>query len=418
MASSRFRVFLVLLALCAFGITLLVGLQRASADYFQTQGDREYDVLATSLVDRGEYMADPEVKERGRPPLQELAYRPPGFPAALTVAYAVGGRSPVSVVVLQSVLASLIAVTTALIGRRLLSARAGLAAGILAAAFPYSLVQNVGLIDTTLITALLLAAVFLAIEPMTWPRLVWFGLVSTGAVLTRPTAALVVVVLLAWMWFRSPQRARLALPVAIIAAGVGAWIIRDWVVLGSPVFIATNGGWNLWLGNNPHTVPYLMAGTNLDRIEFNTGQGWSHLAGLGEVERDRYFRAEAITWMLDNPGSAAWTLAVKAFYTFAPIQRPFGGAAKGLVFLATAAVLYGLAALGAVLLRRERWPLLLAAVVAAIGITEILFFPYTRLLAPAFPLMAVLAVAGLGAWVHRRRGRVEDGDGVLTAGSH
>ena len=85
-----------------------------------------------------------------------------------------------------------------------------------------------------------------------------------------------------------------ALAVALgMALVVGPWTWRNYRALGAFVPVSTNGGVNLWQGNNPHT---------------NGEFFWSddpHLNPLlevqDEVERDRLGRQLALAWIRENP---------------------------------------------------------------------------------------------------------------------
>jgi hypothetical protein len=275
-------------------------------------------------------------------------------------------------------------------------------ASVLATLFPYSPVQNVGLIDTALFTTLLLSVAMLALVPTNWWRLVGVGAAGAAAILTRPAAVLVVIVALVYLGTQPSVRLRIWVPLSITVGGVGVWILRDYLVLGSPIFVATNGGWNLWLGNNPFTAAYLASGRSLDRIEFEQGIDWAPLATLGEVTRDQLQQHASLMWATAQPLSAIRGVALKAFYTVMPILRPASGAAKGLAFAVSATPLY-LSAAWAGLTLRTRPSVLLIAVIGAIVLSEIVFFPYTRLLSPTFPLMAVLGTAGVAKVVRERR---------------
>ena len=50
---------------------------------------------------------------------------------------------------------------------------------------------------------------------------------------------------------------------------IGLWSIRNYYVFNSFVFVSTNGGFNLLLGNSKNTEPNL--GVNTDISQYETG---------------------------------------------------------------------------------------------------------------------------------------------------
>ncbi len=82
------------------------------------------------------------------------------------------------------------------------------------------------------------------------------GLVLGLAILVRSTAVLLPMVLGLWLLFQ--YRDRLSLKVAVTFAVVAylvlvPWLVRNEVVM-KTLAISTNGGYTLWLGDNPHAT--------------------------------------------------------------------------------------------------------------------------------------------------------------------
>ncbi|MSV44153.1 MAG: hypothetical protein F2911_11905 [Actinobacteria bacterium] len=391
------------LAVLASLATLAVGLVRGRQDFFATQGDGSYDVLASSLASHGVYLDAVSADVGGHLHPAWVAYRPPGFPMLLASFYWVLGRSPSTVVLLQSLLVAAIVLATVFLAQVFLSKSGALAAGAIAAFFPYSFVQSAGLIDTPLYTATSIGALAVILRrPLTLRSMLVVAALLSVATLTRPAAILVVVGVAVWLVAVYPKRRLLLAPAALFLVVVGVWVVRDSVVLHSPVTVATNGGWNLYLGNNDRTATYVVSGRSLDRLDDDQGHpDWASVNALSEVGQDQYFRDLAAHWMFSNPGMEARTLATKAAFSILPVLRPDGGGSKGLLFLVTAVPLYGLGAVGLFRLRRRRGAFLLIWTVAATLASEIVFFPYTRILSPVFPILAI----GFVAVVWRRRWR-------------
>jgi hypothetical protein len=75
------------------------------------------------------------------------------------------------------------------------------------------------------------------------------GLALGGAVLTQ-SKAVVLAPVVGYLLFRQGRRAFLW-GTAGMAAAVVPWILRNVIVLGTPSPFTNNGGYNLWVGNNP-----------------------------------------------------------------------------------------------------------------------------------------------------------------------
>jgi hypothetical protein len=391
---------LLVLALGTFLLNLVVGTVRY-ADLPVPPGDEGYDITATRLSEEGRYENPRFASDDGRPARDFMAYRPPAFPVVLAGTYELFGRSVLSVVALQAVLAALVAVGAVGIARSMVPPTAALLVGVGTALFPYNLVHNTSLIDTTLFSAALIGALYTATaqgRSLAW-RAAACGACVGVCLLTRPVSVLVLVPILVWLLRGSGRRA-LLVPLAVVVLLVGGWTVRNLAVLDGVVPVATNGGWNLWLGNNPDTAGYVLDGTTLDDIEYAENHDWSQLQSMGEREEDRHFRREALSWIVSDPVAFARTCLVKAFVTLVPVLRPGDTAAKAGTFFVAGAALYAFAWARVRSALRRPEGRLLAAVVAAAVVTNVLFLPYTRLVAPVFPLLFVLGAVGLQE--HRR----------------
>jgi len=129
-----------------------------------------------------------------------------------------------------------VVVLAALIAAQIAGRRGGIAAGVAVAVYPPLLANDVVLLSEPLSLALMLAMVLLLMRN----RLVWAGLTCGLLVLTRPSAQLLVVVLGAWVVWRFGWRpaARFAAVAIVVAV---PWVVRNWVLVGSPTLVTSNG---------------------------------------------------------------------------------------------------------------------------------------------------------------------------------
>src|SRR5262249_30526755 len=132
-----------------------------------------------------------------------------------------------------------------------------------------------------------------------------------AAILAVPTFVFSFALLLAWgAVTRAASWRALVYCAAAAALIVGAWSVRNHALFGSYVFVSTNGGLNLLLGNSKHTTP--AAGTNVDISAYQKAS-----QGQDEVTSDAYYRRQALAWISANPGAAAELYAGKVLHYFA-----------------------------------------------------------------------------------------------------
>ena len=189
---------------------------------------------------------------------------------------------------------------------------------------------------------------------------------------------------------RRASMAMLALSVALVMSG--PWLLRNMQVIGAPV-LNTNGGFNLYLGNNPAATGMFVSISETPR-----GPTWDALRKTGEVQASETLKQEAISWVQAHP-TAFLTLGVKkAAYFWAPPFHEGKGdpsSAEKLVRLLWAIQFLVLlaAAIGTLLiprLRNRQVALLWLALACYTGV-HMLFYVIFRYREPIMPVLAVMA---------------------------
>jgi hypothetical protein len=205
--------------------------------------------------------------------------------------------------------------------------------------YPYLVFQSLTVIDTSLFTALLYVLLALTVElrdarnrVTAWAIGALAGLVLGLALLTRPILAPLVLVV--WWWLGMwrgwrPATSRL-LPVVLAASVVVApWVVRNARVVGASGAITTNGGSNLWQGNNPETVAYLQAGYD---VQWIAPQPIAAPDPLGP-DADRELFSRAIQYLWTHPAAIpalVWTkLLVHWSIDVAPGANPAPAGERG-----------------------------------------------------------------------------------------
>jgi cytochrome bd-type quinol oxidase subunit 2 len=181
------------------------------------------------------------------------------------------------------------------------------------------------------------------------------------------------------------------------------WLIRNINVIGAPV-LNTNGGFNLYLGNNPAATGWFVSIADTPR-----GSTWEELRKTGEVRASEILKQEAISWAKAHPTEFV-TLALKkaAYFWMPPIHEGKGeqSSAEKLVRLLWAVqfLVITAAALATLLIRRlrNRQLAILWLAVATYTSAHMLFYVAFRYREPIMPILVVMAALSLEAFVAGR----------------
>jgi len=224
--------------------------------------------------------------------LHPTAWRPPLYPLLLGAVYAVTGPKLGAAQALNVALGTGVVVLAALVAWRLGGRSAGMLTGLLVAVHP-PLVFNDGLpLSEPLGLALLLATLLLLMQ-----RRVGLAGVTTGLLaLTRPSGQVFAVTLAAWVLWRLGWRRTLSY-VACLALAVSPWMLRNWVRLGSPVLVTSNG-FNL---NAMYSEEARATGGFVDAV-FDARFAELRAGITSEVEFDAALRRHAVESLADHPG--------------------------------------------------------------------------------------------------------------------
>jgi len=359
-------------------------------------------------------------------------FRAPLYYYGLAALYKAAGPSIPVARGLGCVLGAATCLLIALLGNRLAGPRAGLFAGLLAACYwPFihndQLLLSVGLETFLGISTLLL--LFLAARRNAWWITMAAGCAFGLSAITRPTVLTFAPAMALWVVFGADllrpgeDRAdswRVRLKNLAIAGGAAAAMIapvtlHNRVVGGEWVLVATNGGLNFFIGNNPGAdgVSAAVPGT---RTDWDGGyedthavaqRDWGPRLGrsLTEGEVSDFWYQKGWAWIRSDPAGAIRLTLRKLALFWTPVEIPNNNAVWFFASMSPLARLYVigfpivavLGVAGFALLPRSSWRMWwLPVSFGLIGMsTVVAFFVVDRYRMPMVPVLMLGAGAGL-----------------------
>ena len=193
-----------------------------------------------------------------------------------------------------------------------------LAAGIIASLDPVTLLHASNRDDVVLGSALLWAVfAMIALRWRGWGYVPLF-LAAGAAALTRMEPVLMIVPLLAF----KPIRRSAMVAVAGVVVALGAWGVRNQIVLHHFVIGSTHDGITLWESNGPFAMRSLSLG-QVDIVSMdNTVMApiFAQTQNLDEIAADAFFRREAVGYMTTHPVDVMRTAVSKIGVSLASVH--------------------------------------------------------------------------------------------------
>lgn len=272
-----------------------------------------YDSLAQSVI------AGDGLAFNGHP----TAFRTPFYPLFLALMYLLCGKNFLIIGIVQSMFGALTCCLTFQSARLLFNEKTALIAGIAAALSPDLIIWTSGYILTEPIYIFLLSLVIwlsLKLLPANAESkkntesndafATLTGFLFACASLTRPSFLYFSVLAIVYLGLKNGWRQFLTLTLAFLLP-VSLWAVRNYSVFGEPIFTTTGGGYVLYEYHNPQTTS---ANGGYDPIDFHPALP----AEMNELERDKFYTREALTFIKENPVKEA-ELTINRFWN---VWRP------------------------------------------------------------------------------------------------
>jgi tetratricopeptide (TPR) repeat protein len=364
-------------------------------------------------------------------------FRAPLYPALLAAVYTVFGHDLVAARMLNVVLQGATVWVIWRAGRSYFSAAVGVLAGLLFALNGMAIYFSAELVSPSLemFTASLATwATFWLFRDRSRVSVFVCGLAWGLAAITRPNFLFILpitVVAVAyastdgqnpWASWKAHGR-KIILGLATLAAGVAIPILpitaANWILGGEPVLIATQGGVNFWIGNNPESTGILSVLPGYGNIWTMEDAQEEAEIELGRPvksgELSAFYYRKAWDYLLSRPADGLRLMISKTFLFFNRFEisnnkhiayysalSPWLPPLEYLDF----GVLLPLALMGLWALWRYPTVKVMAGLTALYAISIILFFITSRFRMPTVPWLCLLAAAGLMWAVNGLRSRL------------
>jgi 4-amino-4-deoxy-L-arabinose transferase-like glycosyltransferase/Tfp pilus assembly protein PilF len=199
---------------------------------------------------------------RGATPAREPYFRPPLYGMFLAGVYGVAGHDLGAPRVAQAAAGAATAFLLGLLGASLWDRRVGIGAAALGALYGPSIYFDGELVSASLELFLAALSLWLFVEGARRGSRAWLvgaGVALAAASITRPTFLPFAIVGAWWLWTRVPHAAAALFLAAALSLPIAA-TVRNAAVSGDPVFIASQGGINFYIGNHARadgTTPFV-----------------------------------------------------------------------------------------------------------------------------------------------------------------
>ncbi len=393
-AVSDRRSFHWLLVIFLAALALRAGYVLTLDQEIQWNDGREYYRLARSISENRTYS-----NNDGSP----TALWPPGYPVFLALS---GGSTTITRIIQAIIGAVSVLLAYAIAGRFMGYSKALLAAGSVAI-YPLYIHAAGVFYPVVILTLLMGGIVFLllrALDEGSGKKSLLAGVLGGLMTVTKASSLLALGFVILWLLWENQRskhiRTGMRLSVLFIVPIVllaGAWSVRNYRALGTPVLVSTNGGYNFWIGNFPGTKATT---GNREVPGREEEEGKIRSLHHGEVELDRVFYQRGFEYIKKEPWRFIRLSLCKAFNLWRLYPDPLTRDIKRWEIMACV-MSYGILMLFALYwlvmnARKRSVARLILLIFLAYTIVHALYISKVRFRLPLDMLIAVAAAGGIG----------------------
>jgi 4-amino-4-deoxy-L-arabinose transferase-like glycosyltransferase len=331
------------------------------------------------------------------------AWEPPLYPFMIAAVFKLCGiysyASALILLSINSIFSALTCIPIFLIGKRCFSEKTAVWTSWTWALLPSVMYWCSRWVWETSLAALLLALIFwltLDLEERSgWKPWLGFGLLWGMAALTNTSLLSFLPASGLWVWYRRWKRGKaslagIVLSSAVCVACITPWLIRNHQVFGQFVFIRSNFGAELRLGNGPGANGTWMAYLHPSQSVWAMGQ----YKAMGELAYVAERKRQALQFIREDYGRFGVLSLRRFIYYWAGLPRlaelPALAPFKNSIFLASTVLSFW--GLGRALRKRQRGAWLFLWLIVSYPTVYYFVFPHPRYRHPIEPELGILIV--------------------------
>jgi hypothetical protein len=402
----------LLAAAIALGLLVRVVYVLVTWDHTLAGDEPEYHMQAAYIADGHWFWSDTPY---GIP--HPSAWKTPGYPLIVGILYALGGKNPDAVMLLQVLVLGPLTITlTWLLGRRLFGAGVGTAAAFVAALHPFVWQYEARLFAEALATPLTLGILLLLLDRRPSMRhVVAAGALAGVLILVKPSAltilaAVAAAILVAWGVRQGLARTAIALGVCVLV--IAPWTIRNYAEFDSflPLSVQDAGIYGVFNDEAAHDDDHPWAWRLLNERDAPL---FDPAHPLPDDELRNELRENALEYIGDHPSSVPKAFVRNGLLRLWDVRDPdevlnevqFQGRSRTLTWIGLGIwwVLLPLGLIGLWIARRRLGISVPLAAMFVLACFVYIANSGTRYRAPFEPVFAVLACSAVAAWIGSRR---------------
>jgi 4-amino-4-deoxy-L-arabinose transferase-like glycosyltransferase len=349
-------------------------------------------------IANGRGFADPFDGQTG-----PTAWEPPLYPYLIAGVFRLTGvytqASAIILLAINSIFSALTCVPIFLIAKKCFSEKVAVWTAWTWALLPSVMYWSTRWVWETSLAALLLALIFwltLKLEDLEDPTpWIGFGVLWGVAALTNVSLLSFLPASGLWAWYRRSKRGKgslggVVLASAFFVAAIAPWLVRNYETFGKPIFIRSNFGAELRLGNGPGADGTWMSWVHPSQniVEFRRYQQ------LGEIGYVAVRKREAIDFIRADYGRFVWISFKRFIYYWGGLPRssevPALAPFKNSVFLASSVLAFW--GLGRAVRKRQPGAWLFLWLILSYPTVYYFVFPHPRYRHPIEPELGILIV--------------------------
>jgi len=335
--SRREVSLLIAIVVLAFGVRLAVAI--ATTSWVFPSGNNnwkfgyEMGQIASSLA-KGNGFSWPELDLYPQGP---TAWMPPIYPFIMAATFKIFGifshEAAMVLLLLQAIISSLTCILLYLLGKRLYNTQVGLLAAFLLAIYPPAIhfaVQKVWV--TSLSAFCLLLVILMFLRQADHPHMeggAGIGILLGFAALVDPVIMGTYAFAFAWLWLKADGNRRtvtkrMAATLIALLVTISPWLVRNYIVFENFVFIKSNLGNELFVGNNPYATGH-WSYRHPAGAEILTEAEKEYLKRSDEGTRNNILFGKAMTFIVEHPVRFTQLTMTRFVRYWTDMLRPFNG---------------------------------------------------------------------------------------------